>query len=78
MMSLLPDEVGLYLFLIHFYPSDVFCLPSQIPSALLEVRSLCIVKNHCIAGNQVPSAYEKDLEVPRKHKNAYPHHRPTF
>ena len=44
MMSLLPDVTGLHLFLIHICPSDVFfskCLPSQIPSTLLEVRSFC-------------------------------------
>ena len=26
---------------IHFCPSDVFCLPSQTPSAPLKVRSFC-------------------------------------
>ena len=76
MMSLLPDEAGLHLFLIHLCPSDVFCLPSQIPLALLKVRSLCrfilpywksgpsvlLKKITCIAGNQVPSVDEKVLE----------------
>ena len=75
MMSLLPDEAGLHLFLIHLCPSDVFCLPSQITSALLKVRSFCrfllpywksgpsaLLKITCIAENQVPSACEKDLE----------------
>jgi len=57
--------------LIHFCPSDVFCLPSQIPSASLKVRSFCRffcltgsqvplhLKITCIARNQVPSVYEK-------------------
>ena len=69
MMGLLPDEASLHLSLIHFCPSDVFCLPSQIPSASLNdfffltgIQVPLHLKITCIAGNQVPSTYGKDLE----------------
>ena len=72
MMSLLPDEIGLY----SDCPSDVFCLLlSPILSASLKVRSLIdlfflnkkqgplplksLVLLVIRSGNQVPSADEK-------------------
>ena len=91
MMSLLPDEAGLHLFLIHFCPSDVFCLPSQIPSTLLEVRSFCrfllpcwkpgpfaLLKITVLLEIRSLLHMKKTWRVPRKHKNAYPPHRPSY
>ena len=91
MMSLMPDEASLHLSLIHFCPSDVFCLPSQIPSALLKVRSFCgfilpywklgpsaLLKITVLLEIRSLLHMKKTWRVPRKQKNAYAPHRPIY
>ena len=91
MMSLLLDEAGFHLSLIHFCPSDVFYLPSQIPSTLLKVRSFCkfllpywksgpsaLLKITVLLEIRSLLHMKKTWRVLKKHENAYPPHRPTF